>query len=150
MPFAPQFPPSSNGAARSYNSFTVHASVRPTVPHRPWPPHLPPPFVPIEHDGHGGSVPGYRSISPPPAYSPTSNDPEDKPLLEHDLEAQPPRLEEVESEVVCEKMSNVVIVILIALNIFVWSAVAWGVICDDEVPKLWAEIQDGDRVVFDV
>ena len=46
-------------------------------------------------------------------------------------------------------MSNVVITILIVLNVFVWSAVFYGVICDDEAPKLWVEIQRSDRAVFD-
>lgn len=138
-------------------SFTSHRSVRPPVSHQPYPPHLPPSLGPTDDDGHGGAiqVPAYRpgTNSPPPAYSPVlEQEDAHKLFLYSDLESRYPRPEEddEESEEGCGKMSNVVITILIVLNVFVWSAVFYGVICDDETSRLWEEVTQGDRVVFDV
>lgn len=151
--FGPQFSPSYG---RSSTSFTSYGSVRPPVFNRPVPPQLPHPVVLADNEDHnqGGSVPSYRpgTNSPPPAYSPIlEDDDEHKSFLQSDLEARfPQAVEEDDSEDVCGKMSNVVITILIVLNVFVWSAVFYGVICDDEAPRLWEAIQQSDRVVFDV
>ena len=152
--FGPQFPPSYGMPS---TSFTSYGSVRPPVLHRPHPSHLPPPISSIDNDGQDGAVqvPAYRprSNSPPPAYSPVlADEDQHKSFLYSDLESRypRPREEEEESKEGCGKMSNMVITILIVLNVFVWSAVFYGVICDDETSRLWGEVTQGDRVVFDV
>lgn len=152
--FGPQFSPSWGAPSRS-SSFTLQSSVRPPVSDRPRPAHLPSLNSQVENDNPDGSaiVPAYnpRSSSPPPAYSPTTDSDIDeyKSFLHSDLESRIPRVEEEGEDEGCGKMSNVVITILIVLNVFVWSAVFYGVICDDEAPKLWVEIQRSDRAVFD-
>lgn len=147
--FQPQFSP-----AGPPQSFNVHAPVRPPVPHRPWPPHRPPPISPSNGGGPGPASPAYRSSSPPPAYTPRSTG-VNKPLL--DLESQ--RLSSQRGEEAEEgsgqsggndSVSDVIIAILVVLNAVVWGMVLWGYIHDAQVPRLWSEVQQSDRVVFDV
>lgn len=146
--FAPQVRP---GALP--NNFTVHNSVQPPVPHRPWPPHLPPPFSPI--DGSPPAVPAYSSASPPPAYSLAFRS-EAKRQLDPEAQmddadgddgnAQP----ESHETQLGDRCTTTVIVLLVILNVLVWSTVAWRVVQEGQAARLWAELQETDRIAFDI
>lgn len=151
--FAPQF-----RSGIPSQSFTIHQSVRPPAPHRPWPPHLPPPTVPGD-DGPGLSedtAPAYSSTSPPPAYSLVSRygtkrsldlDVEDQPLvIVDDGQTRP----DEQDEEAGGGPTTAVVVLLVVLNVVVWTAVVWNVIQEGQASKLWADLQQSDRVMFDV
>lgn len=135
-------------AAGPPNSFTIHASVRPPITHRPWPPHLPPPFSPPD-DGGSYAAPAYNAVAPPPAYSELPASERDKLLSDPEIQHDPPYADDDE-ENEDDGLSTAVVVALIALNVVVWGMVAWGVVQDGRAGQLWAELQQSDRISLDI